>query len=218
MKKIFTLVAAAFMAASVNAQTVLYVNADAGTNADGYSTISYDDGASLVLNGNSGKSYSKGVSMELDGESVLTTKVSNGAQNTFYAPEGKKVSKVQFFAYVNIKEEKLNYETYPTTGFRTSFWKEVNGETYTTETTNEITKRDALEESVFNLPGVSSFTFTNTGEQLCFVLKITYGEGTGINAIEADKTVNTPAYNVAGQRVSDNAKGLIIKNGKKVIR
>ena len=49
-------------------------------------------------------------------------------------------------------------------------------------------------------------------------MKITYGEGTGINAIEADKTVNTPAYNVAGQRVSDNAKGLVIKNGKKVIR
>lgn len=217
MKKIFTLIAAAFMAVTVNAQTVLYVNAEASTNGDGYSTIVYDDGASLVLNGNASKAYSGGVEMELDGEKVKTTKVSNGAQNTFYAPEGKKVSKVQFFAYVNIKDEKLDFVKYPTTGFRTSFWKEVNGQEYTTETTNEITKRDALEESVFSLPGVSSFTFNNKGEQLCFVLKITYGEGTGITNISADKASDNVLYNVAGQRVNANAKGLVIKNGKKYI-
>lgn len=42
------------------------------------------------------------------------------------------------------------------------------------------------------------------------------GNTTGITEINAGNAVdNTPAYNVAGQRVTEAAKGLIIKNGKK---
>ncbi len=39
----------------------------------------------------------------------------------------------------------------------------------------------------------------------------------GIDAIKADANVNAPAYNVAGQRVPDSYKGLIIKGGKKLV-
>lgn len=41
--------------------------------------------------------------------------------------------------------------------------------------------------------------------------------GTGISDITATENVNAPAYNIAGQRVNANAKGLIIKNGKKYL-
>lgn len=41
---------------------------------------------------------------------------------------------------------------------------------------------------------------------------------TGINAVKASaESVNAPLYNLAGQRVSNDAKGLVIKNGKKVV-
>ncbi len=40
---------------------------------------------------------------------------------------------------------------------------------------------------------------------------------TSVNAIKKDSFKNAPAYNLAGQRVSDNYKGLVIKGGKKVI-
>lgn len=41
---------------------------------------------------------------------------------------------------------------------------------------------------------------------------------TGISTVTADKeNPNAPMYNLAGQRVGVNAKGLVIKNGKKMI-
>lgn len=49
---------------------------------------------------------------------------------------------------------------------------------------------------------------------------VTLIEGTtGINSVSADKAIDSdvPAYNVAGQRVSKDAKGLIIVNGKKYV-
>lgn len=47
----------------------------------------------------------------------------------------------------------------------------------------------------------------------------TGGDTTGITGIQTDtQTGNTTTYNIAGQRVNDNAKGLLIRNGKKFIR
>ena len=42
--------------------------------------------------------------------------------------------------------------------------------------------------------------------------------GTGIETVAA-KTVKTSAviYNIAGQRVNKNSKGLVVKDGKKVV-
>ena len=40
---------------------------------------------------------------------------------------------------------------------------------------------------------------------------------TGIRGIEANDT-DAPVYNMGGQRVSSHAKGIVIKNGKKIIR
>lgn len=53
--------------------------------------------------------------------------------------------------------------------------------------------------------GLNNVTFTSEGS------------GTGISNITADENADAPAYNIAGQRVNANAKGLIIKNGKKYV-
>lgn len=43
------------------------------------------------------------------------------------------------------------------------------------------------------------------------------GKTTGIDKIQIENTKATPVYNMAGQRVNKDAKGLVIKNGKKVL-
>ena len=48
------------------------------------------------------------------------------------------------------------------------------------------------------------------------VIGIDDDETTGINGVKTDNAdVDAPMFNIAGQRVSNNAKGLVIKNGKK---
>lgn len=44
------------------------------------------------------------------------------------------------------------------------------------------------------------------------------GSTDGISSIEETKAENAPIYNIAGQRVSNSAKGLLIQNGKKIVR
>ena len=45
-------------------------------------------------------------------------------------------------------------------------------------------------------------------------MKVVKATAAGVNAITLDKT-NAPLYNLAGQRVSNNYKGVVVKNGKK---
>lgn len=51
----------------------------------------------------------------------------------------------------------------------------------------------------------------------CYLISVN-GQTTNVNAIEAEKNVNAPAYNLAGQRVNNSFKGIVIKNGKKYIK
>ena len=43
-------------------------------------------------------------------------------------------------------------------------------------------------------------------------------EVTGIQSAKAEKAANTESYNLAGQKVSENYKGVVIMNGKKVVK
>ena len=48
-------------------------------------------------------------------------------------------------------------------------------------------------------------------------VKVTFTKSTGINGIDADDADdNAPIYNLAGQKVDKNYKGVVIKNGKKI--
>ena len=56
-----------------------------------------------------------------------------------------------------------------------------------------------------------------------FVVKIlgsdpvVYDDGTGINNVVTNSAVPTVTYNLAGQRVSKDYKGIVVTNGKKYI-
>ena len=68
---------------------------------------------------------------------------------------------------------------------------------------------------------ISGIKFAQTGVSVAgnedFEVAITVTEATGINSIEANAQ-DAPAYNLAGQKVNNGFKGLVIMNGKKVVK
>ena len=73
---------------------------------------------------------------------------------------------------------------------------------YTIEAMGSVYKKNKDTDAVYQLYPI---TFTKTSEP------------TGINTIKTDADANAPVYNLAGQQVEKSYKGLVIKNGKKVI-
>lgn len=74
--------------------------------------------------------------------------------------------------------------------------------------------------AVFTKERVTQLVLTGADEETKEPLSLALiGEGgsTGISNITATEAVDTPAYNIAGQRVNADAKGLIIKGGKKYV-
>ena len=179
--------------------------------------VTTDNGFTLQITGNEAKEYSAASKITIDGTEYTTIKLSNGAQNTLTLPAGKIATGITFYSYVN-KDAATE---------RASYWKEVGGTEYT-ETPNggnfksyKDTENPDVCTYSFGENKLNVITFTNTGEQCCFVIKIAIAAGTatGINAINAATIdANAPAYNLAGQKVDSSFKGIIIKNGKKMIQ
>ena len=176
--------------------------------------IAFEDGAKIAITGNTSKTISSAKNITVDGTEYKTMKLSNGAQNTLTMPEGCNVVKMTFYSYINKEYAE---------GLRTSYWKEVAGETY-----DETTALSCYNDGDLTAPDVREFTlktpantvtFTNTGEQLCYVLVVEYTKGgsASVNSIEVEKAKNNIRYNLAGQRVDESYKGVVIMNGKKFI-
>lgn len=186
----------------------------AATVVEGFSTMTYGDGAKVVLL-NSAKSWSGGSSITVDGTKYTSSKVSNGAQNKYVAPVGKVVKTFTIYSYVN-KDSKTE---------RPCFWKEVAGVTYsldgaegTVQTTEmECYKGTTPDVYSYSIPNLKEVTFTNTGEQACFVLDVELADASAAptvkqQATEAVKTIKKAGangleiisgaaiYNVAGQQ------------------
>lgn len=158
------------------------------------------EGIVLKLIGNNTKDWSSGtnaVTVPWNGENVekTTIKVSNGAQNSLTMPEGWVATKATFYSFINhnaSKRESATGGSKDNTGFgyRSSYWQEVAGTTYDATTAtlmnvfvdgirqsdNSVVTQEGAYKNPdaisFDLDKVSSFTFTNTGEQACFVLVI----------------------------------------------
>lgn len=180
------------------AAAVMYAHPDGSTKAN---TQKWDDGAKLTITGNSSKTLDPTTPITYK---ELTTygksiKLSNGAQNTFYCPEGKVATGVTFISYVNKNPIA-----------RTSYWKEVAGVNYD-ESTATLMKSalDAENPDVisFSLPNLSQFTFTNTGEQPCFMLEVTMTDATSVKGVQTvgGAAVTTNVYSINGRLLVKNA-------------
>ncbi len=187
---------------------IVYSGKTAATEG-GYSTVTYADGAKLVL-GTSGKTYGTSSAITIEGATYTSIKGSNGAQNKFYAPEGKKIYRLTLYSFVNADED----------ASIKAYWKEVNGVVYDEESANLMKSfKDGANPDVssYDFPdGLESVTFKNAGKQTCFVLEADYenpkteeegGEPSGISEAEA---VAAPA----ARKVLRNGQIIVVRNGK----
>lgn len=183
----------------------VYANASA-KDIDGFSTISFTDGAKLVLMIDNNtvakpKSYSAGSNVTINGRNYKGTKVSNGAQNQFVCPEGKKAYSVTIYSVVN-KDAATD---------RPCYWKEVNGVEYAeadAKIMESYKDNNNPDVNTYDLGGVSEFTFTNTGEQNYFVLEVSYDPASGVAGVaEAAEASNGVVKAVK------NGQIVIVKNG-----
>jgi hypothetical protein len=171
-------------------------------------------GFSIVLTGNLQKSYTSGgntpkMKVPYKDEILERTpiKLSNGAQNTVFMPENAVATKVILYSVTGTNASN-----------RTSYWKEVAGQTYTESTTTVLdlnAPRDNPNAVSFVLNNVpEKFTFTNAGEQQCVIVYIEYhigGETTGISGVNTGETpLRIDYFTVSGERVSTPGKGMYI--------
>ena len=201
MRKLFTLLVLAFTCICVNAQeTAIYSWQEDFTAAN---SVTFSDGATITITGNADKNISNGARITVDGTEYISMKVSNGAENTYVAPAGKSVSKVTFYSYVN-KDAQTD---------RPAYWKEVGGVAYDKDASGGemMCFKDGANPDVrtYSIGGTSSFTFTNSGEQLCYVMIVTFGNGggdtPGDGEIIARPKTNAGAPTDGGQFILVNA-------------
>ena len=83
-------------------------------------------------------------------------------------------------------------------------------------------------QTIMCLNGAETVTFTYCCKQVNFVVDVDYSEtaydaqydpstASGINNVNVAENANGAIFNLAGQKVANNYKGLVIKNGKKVV-
>lgn len=69
----------------------------------------------------------------------------------------------------------------------------------------------------FNVKANKTYKVYCAGSKLGFYgFELKEGSATGINAVKAENA-NAAAFNLAGQKVAENYKGVVIKDGKKVV-
>ena len=199
--------------------TVIYAHVDGSTKAN---TMKWEDGAKLTITGNASKTLDPATAITYKG---LTTygksiKCSNGAQTTFYCPEGKVATSVTFISYVNGDADS-----------KSCFWREVNGTEYTAENATLMKSSKDTENPdiiTFSLPGCSQFTFTNTGIQPCIMMEVTMTEATAVKGVKAAGTdeMDGNVYSLNGtllisgatkEQIESLPKGIYIVGKKKVV-
>lgn len=179
-------------------------------------SVTYGDGAVMTISGNSSKNYGKGgANITVNGSSYSSIKNSNGAQNTFTAATGKKIYRMTFYAVPNNAGDEPKFV-------------EFNGAVLDIPVT---TVKDGTQatQTIMCVNGAETVTFTYGGKQVNFVVDVDYSEASydaqydptagtdGIANVKAADMQNGTIFNLAGQKVNEAYKGVVIKNGKKVM-
>jgi hypothetical protein len=144
------------------------------------------EGFVMKLTGNMAKSYYPADDLNAANTSATTIKLSNGAMNTIYVPDGYVATSMTIWSYTNFTKD--------TETPRTSYWVSVGGKTYTAETAKILQPRKDTskpDQVSFELDNLSEIEFKNTGEQQCVVISIDYqnvipGDVNGSAKVDAD--------------------------------
>lgn len=77
--------------------------------------------------------------------------------------------------------------------------------------------KDNVEPNPADFERNCKLTLKGASETMVVNVKFVVGNPSGVNEVTIDNTLNGAAYNLAGQRVGAGAKGIVIRNGKKVL-
>lgn len=169
MRKFFTLALATLLSAGVWADTAIlsWQMGENGADATAANSITgaagcAAEGWTITISGNEKKNWTAGNGkIFLNGDSVMTLKNSNGAQNTITLPEGLYASKIEFYAVTNDSTAK---------GILT----EVDGVACkdSVESLKDYDHPTYIAKELETPTGKFTFTFKN--KQVCFVAVVTY--------------------------------------------
>ena len=232
MKKFFTLIAAVALAASVNAQgtyavqvgdkvnagdqiksveniTLTYMENDGTAFADGKATDNWADAdfGAYVCGKNSGKLVSDAAptgcvyKFETAKAGSVTVGVQLGGTKGFHILDAD-FAEVAPASY-NLPAAK--------DGASQKFTQNQKGENIIAEKSNGTVTFSVAE-------GGTYYVFAAGSKMGFYGFKYVTGTSTGISDIQAPKSSKDGAtFNLLGQKVASNAKGIVIKNGKKFI-
>ena len=210
MKKFFTLVAMALMAVGANAQELI-ASADftTATEFTGWTQFADDQSGSVELK---------------SGEALAITVGSQTGQ--LWQPQIMVIPDGSF----NLEEDG-NYKVvvvakFPTAGtlqINMGSWSANDQATFPVTATGDFQDIECLFEG-WSVNAEGAHLLFQCGDFLgttivkhIKVIQIG-GEVNGIEAVKADKKFNGAIYNLAGQKVNANYKGVVIQNGKKFIQ
>ena len=178
--------------------------------------LTFADGSTVQITGNESKTIGSAKKITIDGNEYTTLKISNGAENTFVLPAGKKAKSVTFYSYVN--------KSTADAADRDNYWADVNGTAY--DAAAKGTMKDFTDSEdyllhpdvyTFDLGSVNSFTFKNAGYQPCIVIRVALDDPANISTVKT-AVIDGTRYNLAGQKVDKSYKGVVIMNGKKFMQ
>ena len=200
MKKIFTLIAVAAMAISANAQSWNFSNWNAQT---------FTKGTEVTIEGLTVNPSGKDIVIDANNKTVdgvkYTQRLKFGGkgspteQNIYFTASGAGTLKVIVTSSSGSEDRQMGVA--------------LNGEQIATA----AAKGGVVEAVTFNIASAGTVAVYGLGGVNLYLVEFTSGS-TAINTVKAaEAAADGAAYNLAGQKVNAGYKGLVIKNGKKVI-
>ena len=232
MKKFFTLIAAVAMAASMNAQGTYAVQVDDKVNAG--DKITSVENITLTYMENDGTAFADGKATDNWADADFTAYVC-GKNNGKLVKEAEPTGCVYKFETVKAGSVTVGVQLGGTKGFHIldAEFAEVAPASYNLPSAKDgDSQKFTQNEKGENIIGAKSngtVTFSVAEGGTYYVLaagtkmgfygfKYVTGTSTGISDIQAPKSSKDGAtFNLLGQKVANDAKGLVIKNGKKFI-
>lgn len=207
MKKIFTLIAVAAMAMGVNAQTVIY-------SWEGGDESATETGGTVTANGSNTAVSASVITVSAKKADIATNNV------TITLNQALAANDVISITGYRKKDTDANGNLYFDFGQGTPIdegdavtWNNIHENVGQQPNTNTYTITDQAGSTVIKL--ARSKASTNV-----FITKfvITRGGSSNINTVKAVEAEDSAAYNLAGQKVADGFKGIVVKNGRKMIQ
>lgn len=229
MKKLFTLMAIAMMAVGAQAQTISFTEVVTKGNMDG-KTFGSDGFVLTCTDTSTNSDGDPDPKQEIDANSQYFGTASNYTNYTHRLKTGGKSSSKNALSLTIPSAGTLKVAVRSASSSasdrnmilkqgETEIFNQVIKENAATD--YETTEIEGESKKVFPIVSVGveagTVDITYPKGALNFYAFIFEGTSTGIESVTAVENENAPMYNVAGQLVDDNYKGVVVKNGKKYI-